>query len=183
MIYSSAYTWFNEHLNPAYLALTGYYDEWEAAENGCGLSTVAEYGAEGVLGVVGTGAAATGIEGAGSSLLSGSLGTAAEGVAEGAGPRRLVIGKLADLTAPGAIGPNEYTLFDQLPDLGSEEANWAQNEKALLQEMDSGAPIRDASVSPETGQLTNNTAFLAKERALLESQGWIYSPATHLWSP
>ena len=51
---SSAYTWFNQNLNPAYLALTGYYNEWEATENGCGLGTELGYGAQGVLGVAGT---------------------------------------------------------------------------------------------------------------------------------
>jgi hypothetical protein len=62
VINSSAYTWFNEHLNPAYFTLMAYYDEAQAAENGCGLFTEAKYGAEGTLGLVSTGAAAAGIE-------------------------------------------------------------------------------------------------------------------------
>ena len=61
---SSAYTWFNENLNPAYLALTGYYNEWEATENGCGLGTELGYGAEGVAGVAGSLAIAGGGAGA-----------------------------------------------------------------------------------------------------------------------
>ena len=28
--------WFNENVNPAYPALTGYYNEWEATEKGLG---------------------------------------------------------------------------------------------------------------------------------------------------
>ncbi len=42
---------------------------------------------------------------------------------------RVVIGKMADITADGAIGSGERTLLNQLPDLGSVEANWAQNER------------------------------------------------------
>jgi len=96
---------------------------------------------------------------------------------------RVVIGKMADITADGAIGPGERTLLDQLPDQGNEAANWAQNERVVLQELKTGNPIRDASVDPETGELANNTGFLARERALLIQKGWSYSPATHLWSP
>ena len=40
--------------DPAYLAISGYMNEAEAAENGCSGWTEAEYGAEGVLGVAGT---------------------------------------------------------------------------------------------------------------------------------
>jgi RHS repeat-associated protein len=40
--------------DPAYLAISGYTNEWQAAENGCGLGTELGYGAEGVLGVAGT---------------------------------------------------------------------------------------------------------------------------------
>ena len=54
IIHSPVYTWLNENLNPAYMALMGYYNEAQAAENGCSFWTVAKYGAEGVLGVVGT---------------------------------------------------------------------------------------------------------------------------------
>lgn len=89
---------------------------------------------------------------------------------------------MADITAPGALGPGERTLLSQLPDLGSEDANWAQNERVLLQEMQSGNPIRDATIDPETGALVNNTGFLARERAVLESNGWTYNSASHLWS-
>jgi hypothetical protein len=57
----SAFNWLNENLNPAYSALTGYVDEAQASENGCGFWTEAKYGAQGVLGLVGTAGAATGI--------------------------------------------------------------------------------------------------------------------------
>jgi hypothetical protein len=63
--------WFNENVNPAYLALTGYYNEAQAAENGCGFWTEAKYGAEGVLGLVGTGAIAVGGAGAVGGLVGG----------------------------------------------------------------------------------------------------------------
>jgi hypothetical protein len=75
---SSAYTWFNEHLNPAYLALTGYYNEWEATENGCGLGTELGYGAQRVLGVAGSlGIAFGGAEVAGGVGAAGAAGSAA----------------------------------------------------------------------------------------------------------
>ena len=94
----------------------------------------------------------------------------------------VVIGKMADITAPDAIGASERTLLSQLPDQGNEAANWAQNQEVLLNEMRSGRPIRDASVDPMTGQLLNDTGFLAQERALLAGDGWTYDAATHLWS-
>lgn len=59
----------------------------------------------------------------------GGGGRAAEG-----GVNRVVIGKVADLTAEDALGPGERTLLDQLPDLGSPAANWAQNSGVLRQE-------------------------------------------------
>jgi hypothetical protein len=95
---------------------------------------------------------------------------------------RVVIGKMADITADGALGPGERTLLDQLPDQGSAEANWAQNERVLLQEMQSGNPMRDASVDAN-GALRDNTGFLAMERGVLQREGWTYDPSTTLWSP
>ncbi len=65
---------------------------------------------------------------------------------------------MADITAEGAIGPGERTLLSQLPDQGSVEANWAQNERVLLQEMKTGNPIRDATVDA-AGSPTNNTGL------------------------
>ncbi|MFZ0665912.1 MAG: RHS repeat-associated core domain-containing protein [Acidimicrobiales bacterium] len=54
--------------DPAYTAINGYYNEWEATENGCGLSTELGYGAEGVVGVGGTELFALGGAGAVSGL-------------------------------------------------------------------------------------------------------------------
>jgi hypothetical protein len=95
---------------------------------------------------------------------------------------RVVIGKMADITADGAIGSGERTILIQLPDLGSVEANWAQNERVLLQEMKTGNPIRDASIDA-LGNPANNTGFLHYERAVLLREGWSFNPANHLWSP
>jgi len=96
---------------------------------------------------------------------------------------RAVIGKVADLQAPGAIGPSERTLLSQLPNQGSPAANWAQNSGVLRSELARGVPIRDASVNPVTGALENNSGFLRAERYLLQDRGWIYDPKTHLWMP
>ena len=49
--------------------------------------------------------------------------------------------------------------------------------------MQSGDPIRDASVDPITGALRDETGFLAKERAVLRGEGWTYNPITRLWAP
>jgi len=94
----------------------------------------------------------------------------------------VVIGKMLDITAEGALEPGERTLLDQLPDLGNEADNWAQNERVLLKEMSSGRPLRDASVNAETGALERNTGFLARERAVLTREGWNYDPSTDMGS-
>ncbi len=55
-----------ERADPAYYMVSGYYNEWKAAEAGCSGWTVAKYGAEGVAGAVATvGVAAVGGEVAG----------------------------------------------------------------------------------------------------------------------
>lgn len=91
---------------------------------------------------------------------------------------------MADLQAPGALGPGERTLLDRLtPELGSPQANWARNAGVLREEMGSGAPIRDATVDPVTGEWIKNTGFLRAERYLLEDRGWIYDPKTTFWYP
>ena len=69
--------WFNENVNPAYLALTGYYNEIQATENGCGLGTELGYGAEDVIGVAGS----LGIAAGGAGAVGGLFGGAAEGSA------------------------------------------------------------------------------------------------------
>ncbi len=48
------------NLDPAYLAVEGYANEWQDAENGCSGWTVFKDGAEAVAGVAATGAAAVG---------------------------------------------------------------------------------------------------------------------------
>jgi len=103
------------------------------------------------------------------------------GTGPAVGPRTVVIGKMTALKAPRAISAGERTLLPQLVgDLG-EAANWARNERVLLQEMASGRPIRDASVNPITGALIDETGFLARERNVLRSHGWTYDPSTRLW--
>jgi RHS repeat-associated protein len=95
----------------------------------------------------------------------------------------VVIGKMTDLRKSGTIRQGERTLEGQLtPDLLSDEANWARNEKVLLAEMAKGKPIRDASVDFWTGGLRDNTGFLARERDLLQANGWTYNPTTTMWT-
>ncbi len=95
---------------------------------------------------------------------------------------RVVIGKVADLEAPGAISSGERTLLSRLPDQGSPRLNWKQNPGVLRSEMRSRQPIRDASVD-SAGKLRDNTGFLRAERYLLQDRGWTYDPKTTLWSP
>ena len=103
VVNSSAYTWFNEHLNPAYFTLMAYYDEGQAAENGCGLLTEAKYGAEGTLSLVGTGAAAAGIEEAGSAVL-GWLGVGTTEAMTGAAVEQAIT------ALPPGTGTNVFTV-------------------------------------------------------------------------
>jgi len=109
--------------------------------------------------------------------------------AEKAGPGaeqladRVVIGKLTDITSPEQLLPGERTLLPQLPKLPTEAEQWAQNERVLLHEMRSGNPIRDASVDVNTGDFIDNTGYLARERALLQREGWFFDPESSLWSP
>jgi len=57
---SSTYNWAVENLDPAYTAINGYYNEWQAAENGCSGWTVFTYAAQAVAGVAATAATAAG---------------------------------------------------------------------------------------------------------------------------
>ncbi|MGH2407573.1 MAG: hypothetical protein ACRDF7_05805, partial [Candidatus Limnocylindrales bacterium] len=97
---------------------------------------------------------------------------------------RVVIGGMEDL-GPGAIGPGERTLLDQLPNLGNTAANWAQNARVLLREMGAGNPIRDASVNPDGTLkfLDEPERFINLERDLLRTRGWTFDSLTTLWSP
>jgi hypothetical protein len=87
---SGTYDWSVEHLDPAYYAVEGYADEWQAAENGCSLSTVAKYGAEGVAGVAATGLVAVGGAGAVGDLLGNAADDGSADVTFGHGARHLV---------------------------------------------------------------------------------------------
>src|SRR5271165_135848 len=60
--------------NPANVAITGYTNEWQATENGCGLGTELGFGAQGVAGVAGT----LGIAAGGAGLAEGLLGSTAD---------------------------------------------------------------------------------------------------------
>ena len=91
-------------------------------------------------------------------------------------PSRLVIGRTADLTAPGALGPEEFTLLDRLtPKLGSPRANWYRNSSVLRKALRSTTQVRDASPGNTAGQ------FLNAERNVLENRGWAFDPLTTLW--
>ncbi len=98
--------------------------------------------------------------------------------------RRVVIGKMGDLGRPGALRLGERTMLSRLkPDLGAADLNWARNERVLLDVMEEGFPIRDASVNPVTGDLINNTGFLGRERAVLRSHGWVWDTSYRVWVP
>jgi hypothetical protein len=89
---------------------------------------------------------------------------------------RVVIGKMPDIIGPEALNPGERTLLPQLANLGNDADNWTQNLQVLLNEMRSGAPIRDATVDPATGALVNNTGWLAGERDVLLHAGGRTTP-------
>jgi len=98
--------------------------------------------------------------------------------------RRVVVGKMAALERPGSLRLGERTLLPKLkPDLGSAELNWARNERVLLDTMEEGLPIRDASVNPATGELVDTTGFLGRERSVLVGHGWTYDKSYRVWLP
>ena len=90
---------------------------------------------------------------------------------------RTVIGKMADLQAEGAVRQGERALADDLADMGSPKANWAQNSGKLREVMSEGKPIRDVSA----GKPGSNTGFLRAERNLLQNNGWALRSDT--WYP
>ena len=90
---------------------------------------------------------------------------------------RTVIGKMADLQAEGAVRQGERALADDLADMGSPKANWAQNSGKLREVMSEGKPIRDLSA----GKPGSNTGFLRAERNLLQNNGWALRGDT--WYP
>jgi hypothetical protein len=90
--------------------------------------------------------------------------------------KRLVIGRMKDLT-DDQIGEDEYTILDQLtPKLETPRLNWIRNSSVLRNELRNGVTeIRDASPGDTDGQ------FLNAERLTLQNKGWIYDAVTHLW--
>jgi hypothetical protein len=89
----------------------------------------------------------------------------------------LVIGRGADLSAPGALGPGEYKLgwFSVQNTLGM-EAEWAVNQAKLQNVMRLNLAIRDASALSDVGGF-----YLNRERSLLQSSGWTYQSG--YWIP
>jgi hypothetical protein len=87
----------------------------------------------------------------------------------------LVIGRGSDLAKPGALQAGEYKLGwpTQLPDY---KAEWKENAGRLREAMRQGRPIRDASPGNTGG------VFLNAERNLLRDRGWIFDPATNVWT-
>lgn len=106
-------------------------------------------------------------------------------------PKRLVIGRLADLEAPNALKPGEYTLLPKMTkNLGSEKANWKRNSSLLRQEMRANQPIRDASAAkpdnfkvptPENPNRTVRQTFTGMERNVLRNRGWTLDGQN--WNP
>ena len=107
-----------------------------------------------------------------------------------AAERTAVIGRMDDLTPPGALRAGEYTIADKLPNLGSPRANYYQNMSVLREEMRRGVPIRDASaMKPDSFPVptllnpdrTVRQTFTGAERNLLGNRGWTFDG--QYWNP
>jgi len=81
----------------------------------------------------------------------------------------LVIGRGADLSAPGALGAGEYKLGWFSVQKTSMEAEWAVNRAKLQNVMNQNLPIRDASPLSDVDGF-----YLNRERDLLRSSRWTY---------
>jgi len=79
------------------------------------------------------------------------------------------------------VQEGDYNLY--LPDQGSEEANWIQNEARLRDSMGEGNPIYDTYRDPGTGEQIPTDGFLGRERGVLESEGWTYNPSSGAYLP
>ena len=89
----------------------------------------------------------------------------------------LVIGRGADLSAPGALGAGEYKLgWFSVQSTSGMEAEWAVNQAKLQNVMNLNLPIRDASSLLDTGGF-----YLNRERGMLQSAGWNYQGG--FWVP
>ena len=106
------------------------------------------------------------------------------------GVPRAVIGRMDDLRASGVLRPDEYTIADKLPNLGSPKANYYQNMSVLREEMGRGVPIRDASsFRPDTElaptplwpERTIRQTFTGAERNQLRNSGWTFDG--EYWNP
>jgi len=93
------------------------------------------------------------------------------------GESGLVIGRNADLSAPGALGPGEYRLnwFDGRDVLG-EQANLAVNRWMIQDVLRLNFPIRDA-----TPLSYARSPYLNLERQSAQSLGWTYQDGR--WVP
>jgi len=69
-----------------------------------------------------------------------------------------------------------------LPNRGTPKLNWKANYGSLRYEMNLGRPIFDSYRLPN-GNLIPTNGFLNAERYILQSRGWIYSPARGAWLP
>jgi RHS repeat-associated protein len=101
-----------------------------------------------------------------------------------------VIGRVDDLTAPGALRPGERTLLSRLPDKGNPKANWKQNSSVVRDEMRNGQPIRDASAhkpdnfavpTPSNPTRTVRQTFTGAERNAFRNKGWTFDG--QYWNP
>jgi hypothetical protein len=82
----------------------------------------------------------------------------------------LVIGRTADLSEPGALGPGEYKLgWFSVKGTSGMDAEWSINQIKLQKVMKLKLPIRDASPLEDTDGF-----YLNQERGLLQSAGWTY---------
>jgi hypothetical protein len=89
----------------------------------------------------------------------------------------LVIGRGADLAAPGTLGPGEYKLgWFSVQGTSGMDAEWSVNQMKLQNVMNLNLPIRDASSLLDTGGF-----YLNQERGLLQSAGWTYQGGS--WLP
>lgn len=113
------------------------------------------------------------------------MGETASGMVQGG----LLIGRISELQnmPASSVRTGDHTLV--LPDLGSPQANWAQNSSRLREAMAEGQPIRDMHVDGSGNLIHDNPqgggggAFLKAERNLLENHGWTYDQSTTSWYP
>lgn len=94
---------------------------------------------------------------------------------------RLVLGKRTTLFTTGKVASNERILWM------SENSNireaWTPNLQLLEDEIIEGRPIRDAEGADSvTHALRNDSSILRRERNVLYRYGYVFDPATSLWT-